>query len=222
MPALYPHHIPISKLQRFLLGSSSTLVSFFNQYRYDMVAVCSETTSCKSLQFMQNKMLESQTGKRILLEKPRINSSTINLENLRNLPSNTMGKHYMSMLEKYNISPDTRTEVRFVDDAELAYVLQRYRETHDFIHLLVDQPANLRGEVAVKWFEAIQTAQPMCWLAATGGTARLSSARRQRLKQDLPRVVEQAKTSEFFMNIYFEERFEQDLDDLRREMKLIK
>ena len=50
---------------------------------------------------------------------------------------------------------------------------------------------------------------------------RLNASRRRRLKQNLPEVVRKAKTSDFFMNIFFEERFEQDLDDLRREMKLL-
>ena len=35
------------------------------------------------------------------------------------------------------ITPDSRKPVRFVDDVELAYVLQRYREVHDFNHLLL-------------------------------------------------------------------------------------
>ena len=38
--------------------------------------------------------------------------------------------------------------------------------------VLLDQPTNLRGEVVVKWYEAIQTNLPMCWLAAVGGTMR--------------------------------------------------
>jgi len=100
---------------------------------------------------------------------------------------------------------------------------------------LSDQPTNLRGEVAVKYYEAIQTSLPMCWLAAIGGTFkylltsyqrdvnsffyRLNKQRRNRLiEKDLPKVVDAAKKSVFFMNIYFEEHFEQDLNDLRKEM----
>ena len=30
-------------------------------------------------------------------------------------------------------------QVRYVDDPELAYVMQRYREIHDFVHALLDQ-----------------------------------------------------------------------------------
>ena len=51
---------------------------------------------------------------------------------------------------------------------------------------------------------------------------RLSSNKRSKLvTKQLGKVLNIANRSEFFMNIYFEERFDQDIDDLRREMKII-
>ena len=46
-------------------------------------------------------------------------------------------------------------------DPELAYVMLRYRQTHDLTHLLLAQPTSLVGEVLVKWVEAIQNRLPM-------------------------------------------------------------
>lgn len=68
-----------------------------------------------------------------------------------------------------HISADTRRAVRYVDDAELAYVMQRYREAHDFVHTLVGLPISVEGELAVKWFEFLQTGLPMCALGAIAG-----------------------------------------------------
>ena len=64
--------------------------------------------------------------------------------------------------------------MRFVDDPELAYVLQRYREVHDFYHTLLGLPINMMGEVVVKWFEAVQTRLPMCAMGAIFGPIRLT------------------------------------------------
>ncbi|XP_076807342.1 ubiquinone biosynthesis protein COQ4 homolog, mitochondrial-like isoform X2 [Clavelina lepadiformis] len=184
-----------------------------------MVAVCGETTASSALEHMKKKMENNATGTRILKEKPRISSSSVDLKVLRGLPPNTLGRQYVDMLNKYQITPDSRLPVKFVDDPEHAYVLQRYREIHDFNHLLLEQPTNLRGEVAVKWFEAIQTTLPMCWLAAIGGLARLSKKRRKLiLQRDLLWVIPAAKEAKFFMNIYFEERLQDDLDDIREEL----
>ena len=44
--------------------------------------------------------------------------------------------------------------------------MQRYREIHDLVHVVLGQPTNMLGEVTVKMFEGIQTRLFMC---ATGG-----------------------------------------------------
>lgn len=36
--------------------------------------------------------------------------------------------------------------MKFVDDEELAYVMQRYREVHDLLHTLLGMPTNMLGE----------------------------------------------------------------------------
>lgn len=60
-----------------------------------------------------------------------------------------------------------------MDDPELAYVMLRYRECHDFLHVLLDQPTNMLGEVVVKWVEGIQTGLPMCLMGGYFGALRL-------------------------------------------------
>lgn len=66
-----------------------------------MVAVCGETTACQSLEKMRNAMLQDKNGKRILKDKPRISSSTVDLKILKSLPPNTFGRQYVDMLDKY-------------------------------------------------------------------------------------------------------------------------
>lgn len=43
------------------------------------------------------------------------------------------------------VTPDSRLTVQFVDDLELAYVMQRYREVHDLIHAILGMPTNMLG-----------------------------------------------------------------------------
>lgn len=43
------------------------------------------------------------------------------------------------------VTPDSRADVKFVDNEELAYVMQRYREVHDFLHTLLGMPTNMLG-----------------------------------------------------------------------------
>ena len=46
-----------------------------------------------------------------------------------------------------HVTPDSRADVKFVDDEELAFVMQRYREVHDLLHTLLGMPTNMLGEL---------------------------------------------------------------------------
>ena len=122
---------------------------------------------------------------------------------------------------KYNISPDTRAPVRFVDDAELAYVMTRYREVHDLLHALVGMPTYMVGEVAVKWIEALQFGLPMCVGGAMLGPLRFNkSSQFKRYNVYRPWAIKIGTKSRFILNVYYEQRWEQDIEDLRREMRI--
>jgi hypothetical protein len=58
---------------------------------------------------------------------------------------------------------------RLVDDDELAYVITRAREVHDFWHVLFDCHTNVFGELALKALEFVQ-------VRLSGELAGLSSA----------------------------------------------
>lgn len=54
--------------------------------------------------------------------------------------------HAFTFLFCQLVTPDSRADVKFVDDEELAYVMQRYREVHDLLHTLLGMPTNMLGE----------------------------------------------------------------------------
>ncbi|XP_076352502.1 ubiquinone biosynthesis protein COQ4 homolog 2, mitochondrial-like isoform X2 [Tachypleus tridentatus] len=176
---LYPGHISTSLFQKVLLGVGSAVVALTNPHRGDMVAVMGETTGIVALPRIKQKMEANSEGQDILRERPRINSKTVNIENLKTFPQETLGYAYYRFLTENGVSPDSRLPVQFVDDLNLAYVMQRYREVHDLIHTILGMPTNMQGEVAVKWVEAIQTGLPMCIGAALFGPIRFKKGQRQ-------------------------------------------
>ena len=77
------------------------------------------------------------------------------------------------------------------------------------------------GEVTVKWVEAIQTNLPMTWGAAVFGAMRLSAKQRQRyVKEFLPWALDCGHKASFLYNVFYEKRWQQDFDDLRRELRI--
>lgn len=163
-------------------------------------------------------MLASPTGRRILRDRPRITASSLDLPRLRALPTNTLGGTYVAWLDREGVSPDTRAPVRHVDDAECAYVLQRYRESHDFYHALTGLPVLREGEVALKAFEFANTLLPMTGLSVAAAATLKPAERRRFVGMYLPWALRNGLRSKEVINVYWEEEMERDVDDLRKEL----
>ncbi|XKL63398.1 hypothetical protein PGB90_005762 [Kerria lacca] len=180
-----------------------------------------ETTGISAMKYIKSCMENDSDGIRILSDKPRIHSSTVDFQKLKQLPEGTLGYTYFNFLERNNITADSRDMVRFVDDIELAYVIQRYREIHDLVHTILDMPINMLGEVTVKWFEAVQTRLPLCILGGLFGAVRLAPKQRQNyVKYYLPWAIKTGMNSKLLMNVYFEEKWEQPMNNLLNELNI--
>ena len=70
--------------------------------------------------------------------------------------------------------PEGRPPIQHIQDAELAFVMQRYRQVHDFWHVLAGIPTSVLGELALKWFEMVHTGLPGCAVASFFGPLRLT------------------------------------------------
>uniref|UniRef100_A0A914CBD8 Ubiquinone biosynthesis protein COQ4 homolog, mitochondrial n=1 Tax=Acrobeloides nanus TaxID=290746 RepID=A0A914CBD8_9BILA len=184
-----------------------------------MVATMAETTAFRPiLKNIRDRMACDVVGRALLCHRPRITEETINREKLRLLPDGTLGREYARFLDQLHTSPDARPPVKYVDDDELVYVMQRYRETHDFTHVLLEMKPNMLGEVTVKYFEAIQLGLPMCIAAAIFGGVRLGPKHRQQLiERNLPWVVEQAVNGRLLIALDWENLVERKIRDIQQE-----
>ncbi|KAF7260730.1 hypothetical protein EG68_02237 [Paragonimus skrjabini miyazakii] len=218
---IYDGHIPLNAFQKVLLTLGSGLGCLLNPRRADLISTFGETSGYFALKKMRAKMLADPIGYRILTECPRIRTHTVDLEYLNTLPDNTFGKAYSTFLRQYSYSPDERDLVRFVDDPDLSYVMQRYREIHDLVHTLLEQPTDMLGEVVVKWIEGIQNGLPMCLTGGLFGSLRLAPIQTQNyLKTHLDYALRVGFEGNFLMNVYFEEHWEQPMDEFRTSLNI--
>ncbi|KAH8920905.1 coenzyme Q4-like protein, isoform CRA_d [Atractiella rhizophila] len=218
---LYPGHVRVSGIPRFILAAGSGLASLLNPERHDMIAVLSETSSGYLLHRFRDEMKSHAEGRRILRDRPIIRTDTLNLNKMKGMKEGTLGREYANWLEVNGVSPDTRDPVRYIDDEELAYVLLRYRECHDMYHLISGPfPTSFSSEIVVKYFEFANLGLPMSLLAGVFGPLRLKSAkRRERLfKTYVPWAIRAGGNARSLMGVYWEERWEQDLGELRKEL----
>jgi len=218
---LYDSHVTTTGFQKVILAVGSSITALNDPWRADMVAVSGEVTGKNALNYMHYRMKASREGRRILKEKPSINSKTVDFDFLRGLPDHTVGYTYAAFCDKYNITPDSRSPVQYVDDEDLAFVMKRYREIHDLVHAVLDMPTDMVGETLVKWVEALQTGLPMCVGGAVMGPVRFTkNSQFARFRKRRPWAIKVGQDAKFLQNVYYEERWEQDIDDLREELRI--
>ncbi|CAZ82254.1 unnamed protein product [Tuber melanosporum] len=222
-PPNYEGHVPLTIPERGFLAVGSAVMSLLSPRRADLIAALGEATATPYFIYrLRDAMLLSPTGRRILKDRPRINSTTMSMGKLRELPDGTVGKEYVAWLDKEGVSPDTRSQVRYIDDPECAYVMQRYRECHDFYHALTGLPIMVEGEVALKAFEFANTLIPMTGLSMFA-VARLKPKERRRiLTTYFPWAIRNGLQAKEVMNIYWEEELETDVKELRKRIGLEK
>lgn len=169
---------------------------------------------------MYDSMASDVDGARLLREQPRIRLSAADVARLATLPPGTFGRGYAEYLTSNGFDPTERKVCRFVDEPHLRYVMQRYREVHDFWHVLSGLPPTVVGEVALKWLEMVHTGLPMAALSALVAPARLPSAQRRALTRHLaPWAVRVGSACAPLMAVPYEELWEEDLASLRSRLR---
>ena len=207
-----------------LISFGAALTAYVDPSRGDMVALLSELTSTSSLHKIRDKMIQSRQGQEILLEKPRIRSHTLLFHKYKQsivYPKGSFGDHYVSYMKAHEFSPDERDDFIFERD-ELSYILLRYRESHDFLHVLTNLPTSVLGEISLKWFEMFQTGLPMTSLSAIIGSSRLSSSQKRILISSyIPWAMSSSRNCDFVLSIKFEDMLHLPLEDVQKKIKLV-
>jgi ubiquinone biosynthesis protein COQ4 len=189
---LYENHVPTTLLQKTILGLGSSFAALADPWRSDMVAVNGEVTGVPALRSMRSRMQSHPEGRAVLAERPRISTRSVDFDHLRGLAPATLGHTYA--------------------------IYSDYHQIHDVMHSVLEMPTNMVGEVAVKWVEALQTGLPMCIGGCILGPLRFTPRQVAQFRRVRPWAIKVGLEAEFFMNVFWEQRWEQSLVDFRREM----
>ena len=188
----------------------------------EAVSEVNDLSSVRSLNWIKVKMECDEKGAEILNKKPRITEKIICMDKLKIMDKESLGYKYYLFMSKHYFSPNGRPKVKYIPDLELAYVAQRYKEIHDFFHVLLDYDVSVVDELAVKWFEALHLALPSASISGLFGPLRLNSQERSILvSRYIPHVAINAKNCKFLMNYPFEENLTENIDNVRLNLNII-
>lgn len=243
-PSQQQHSIipPLTPLQRLGTLFHSSLTALNDPTRADAVAAVGEVTGSYALSKILVAMEKDEVGRRILSEKPvvdeRIAERAFELleqhsANLKKDQSKdqqhqqqsnmTFGAAYATFLRTHNFHPNERSKIRFLSNPHLSYVMTRYRQNHDYWHVLTGLPPTVLGELALKWLELIQTGLPLAALsAATGVNSSMLSEQEREVLWEVyfPWAIRVGRDMREggLMCTYYEEELETDLGVLRERM----
>lgn len=229
--------------KRLSLTLKNAATAFSDPTRADAVAAVGELTGLVALQQMRDAMMQDPTGRLILSERPVISKETIpyvklmadatalqqqhfdddDNSNNKDSTSITFGQAYGAFLLQHGFDPDERCAVKYIEDPELAYVMLRYRQCHDFWHALTALPPTVTGELGLKWLELFQTGLPLAALSSTVGSLSLSYHQQHVLWSIyLPWARDAGQRMPFcaLMNVYYEKELDTPLHELRERLQL--
>ncbi len=164
------------------------------------------------------EMKATPEGQRILTERPELSSEHVDYDHLRALPASTLGGAYARHLDDNKLTADYQAAAtRHVDDPEMAYLMRRFRQTHDVWHALMGIGITGHEEVLTHWFSYGQLRLPVSALIMVFGTMKhmLLERRWEALRHSLREAYRAGRNAAPLLSVCWEDLWEQPLDDVR-------
>ena len=130
-----------------------------------------EITGRPRLRSVLADLAQTAEGRRLLTERPELSSELVDYDLLRQLPADTLGGAYARHLDDNKITADYQAAAtRHVEDPDLAYIMRRFRQTHDVWHALLGIGITGHEEVLIHWFSYGQLRLPVSAMIMVFGT----------------------------------------------------
>jgi ubiquinone biosynthesis protein COQ4 len=177
---------------------------------------------------LQNSPLSTQM-QRHLLEHPAMAAlvaenwrpARIDLDALAQLPPGSLGHTYASQLRSLGITPESVIDPRPIT-SPADYLVHRFRETHDIVHVLTGFGIDGVSELGLQAFNLAQNRSPLAVMLIFGGL--LKSLQDDEplapLLSALARGFELGLRAELVIAARLEEGWQRPLEDWRRELNL--
>jgi ubiquinone biosynthesis protein COQ4 len=157
-------------------------------------------------------------GRRLLDERPELSSDHVDYDHLRALPETTFGGAYARHLDNNGITADYQAAAtRHVDDPDIAYLMRRFRQTHDVWHALLGLGISGHEEVIIHWFSYGQLRLPVSAMIMMLGTMKHIVLERRwgALRHSMLDAYRAGRDAAPLMPVYWEDLWEAPLPTVR-------
>ncbi|MBA2544850.1 MAG: hypothetical protein H0V17_34730 [Deltaproteobacteria bacterium] len=164
------------------------------------------------------EMAATPEGRRLMVERPELSSEHVDYDRLRALPATTLGGTYARHLDSNKLSADYQAAATLhVDDPDMAYLMRRFRQTHDVWHALLGMGIEGHEEVLIHWFTYGQLRLPVSALIMVFGSMKhlVLERRWDALRHSMMEAYRAGRDAEPLMPVCWEDLWERPLEDVR-------
>lgn len=205
-------------LPRIWLGLSAGLRLLLNPRDTQQVFLLAAAVDRETLLANHARLKESASGRALLRDRPAIDRSGVDYEALRALPEDTLGGAYARTLAREGLDPDLFQAPPGLP-AELAYVAQRIRQTHDLWHVLTGLGTDVASEVALQAFTEQQIHSRTAHFISVFGQL-FYGGRFPHMRALVKQYRALGKRAAYLLEVHWEELWHKDLEQVRRELRL--
>jgi len=157
-------------------------------------------------------------GRRLLTERPELSSDRVDYDALRALPASTLGGAYARHLDDNGLSADYQAAAtHFVEDEDLAYLMRRFRQTHDVWHALLGLGIAGHEEVVIHAFSFGQLRLPVSAMIMFFGSLKHMVLERRwgTLRHSMRDAYREGKAAAPLLGVVWEDLWQAPLDEVR-------
>ncbi len=174
---------------------------------------------------MRERLQQTEQGRRLLADQPNLIPLLSDRDGLRALPEGSLGRAYLAFVEAEGISADGLVDASDIsrqrnEVAELRWIRNWLRDSHDVWHAVLGYKGDLIGEAALLAFSHYQTRNigvgmiaTMAWFKIGRVTDRNLGARGVILNGR-----RRARQSAWFLEVPWHEWLARPIDDVRRDL----
>ncbi len=164
------------------------------------------------------ELAQTPEGRRLLADRPELSTRRVDYDRLRSLPAHTLGGAYVRHLDRNKITADYQAAAtRHVDDPDMAYLMRRFRQTHDVWHALLGLGITGHEEVLIHWFSFGQLRLPVSALIMVFGTMKhlVLEQRWGALRHSALEAYRSGRDAAPLLGVYWEDLWDEPLDRVR-------
>lgn len=128
------------------------------------------------------RFLAEPEGRRLMDERPALDSTTLDFARLATLPAHTLGHAFGRHMADNGLSPDI-FQAPPGAPPEVAYLAQRLRQTHDLWHVVTGYGTGVIDELALQAFTYAQMKAPGPLLLSLAGALRFGLGDRRAIQR---------------------------------------